>query len=322
MRGFLEVLAEGLRECGAEDRGVRYLAGVSGGADSVGLLWGLGQLGYERVVVCYFDHGLRPGDAAVEAGLVRDLAARCGYDFEEGCGDAAGHARREGMSVEAGARDLRLNFFEVCAERHGCWKIFLGHHADDQIETILLNIFRGSGLAGLCGMRMVARVGRLELLRPMLRIRREVVRNFVGERGLRFAEDPTNRETVYLRNRVRHRVIPILREVFGEVGMEALLRMAGILRVEEDFLASMAPSLPFEFGVEQLEGLPLALRGRSVLRWLRAGGVPEAGYSEVAAVLSLCDVEGGPAKVNLPGGFHARRRGRRIFLDGGGGRGI
>ncbi|GAB4176203.1 MAG: hypothetical protein Fur0032_16140 [Terrimicrobiaceae bacterium] len=278
------------------------------------LLVGLLRLGYHQLVVCHFNHGLRPADAEREARLVRSAAGE--MPVEEGWGDVASHARESGLSIEIAARELRLRFFEACSKAHRCRRVLLAHHAGDQVETILLNLFRGTGLAGLCGMRPVSRVGGLDLLRPMLGIARAEVRFFVESEGIAFSEDPSNQSPAHARNRVRHELIPLVQSIFGEAAPSVVLRMARMLADEEAFISENVPALPREIPLGQLTGLHPALRARAVLEWLRRSGVPEPGARETMAVLSLLDIAGGPAKVNLPGGLHARRRAGQIFLEG------
>lgn len=312
MSDFIESLDEGLKTCGAGSRTRWYLVGVSGGADSMALLHGLIRLGYRRLVVCHFDHGLRPADADQEAVAVR--AAAEGMDWEEGWGDVAAHAGSEGLSIEAAARDLRLKFFEACARSRRCRRVLLAHHADDQVETILLNLFRGSGLAGLCGMRPISRVGGLEILRPMLGISRSAVSAFVQAEAVPFFDDPSNQSPVHLRNRLRHELMPAIRRVFGDSVSGAVLRMSRTISDEDALISEMVPVLPDEIPIDDLRNLHPALRARAILEWLRRAGIQEPGARETHAVLSLLDIADGPAKVNLPGNRHARRRARRIFL--------
>jgi len=290
----------------------KYLVGVSGGCDSMVLLDALRVQGFDRLVVCHFNHGLRPREARQEAQLVA-RAAR-GVTLEYGEANTAEYARSQRVSVEMAARDLRFRFFETCAAAHRCQRIFLGHHADDQVETMLLNLFRGTGLAGLAGMKPEARVGRLEVLRPFLGLSRESIREYAVQNRVAFAEDASNASRDYTRNRIRHDLMPHIKRIFPAAS-DALLRLAGIVREEEDFLASETPVFGERISVKELRGLAAALRARAVLRWLRDRGVRDPGFAETVAVLSLLDVENGPAKVNLPAGLHARRSRGEIFID-------
>ncbi|MCX7869677.1 MAG: tRNA lysidine(34) synthetase TilS, partial [Terrimicrobiaceae bacterium] len=141
-----------------------WLAGISGGADSMALAAALAACGFRRVTLCHFSHGLRPQDASREAGLVRRAARQFGFAFEHGRGDTA--SRTRGLGLEAAARSLRLAFFEECARRRRCRRILLAHHLEDQAETVLMALCRGTGLAGLGGMARQTRIGGLTVVRP------------------------------------------------------------------------------------------------------------------------------------------------------------
>lgn len=294
------------------------LIGVSAGRDSVALLHMLRAQG-ANLTVCHFDHRLRP-ESSDEAGFVRQLAAQIGVSFELGQGDVATRARERRQSLEAAARDARYEFFAEVAGRLGCARLFLGHHADDQAETFLLQAFRGAGSAGLGGMRPVTmrRFGEveLEIVRPLLGMWREEINEYVAEHSLPFCEDSSNADPAFARNRVRHEILPMIERVFGRDVRAALWRSAEILRAEDEFIAEI-PELqqtPNELCTAALRAMPLALQRRMIQKWLTARGVEGVGFREIEEVRSLLD--GLVAKVNLPGGFHARRREKRIFIDG------
>jgi len=292
----------------------KYLVGISGGCDSMVLLDALRERGFVNLVVCHFNHGLRPREARRDARLVARAAQAAGATFEYGEADTAEHARSQRVSVEMAARDLRFRFFETCAAAHRCQRIFLAHHADDQVETILLNLFRGTGLAGLAGMKPQSRVGRLDVLRPFLALPREIIRAYAKQRRIAFAEDASNSSRDYTRNRIRHDLVPRIKEIFPSA-TDALLRLAGIVRDEEDYLAAETPVFGETIPVAQLRALPPALRARAVLQWLRARDIRDPGFAETSAVLSLLDTADGPAKINLPAARHVRRSQGKIFVE-------
>ncbi len=131
----------------------RYLVGVSGGRDSVVLLHWLLSLGFGRLIVCHFEHGLRGRAGKADARFVERLAQRHGLEFELGAADVGALAKERKQSIETAARQERLAFFERVGRRRRCLTIFLAHQADDQVETFLLNLFRGAGGRGLGAMR-------------------------------------------------------------------------------------------------------------------------------------------------------------------------
>ena len=293
----------------------KYLVAVSGGRDSMALLFALNFLGYRKLVVCHLNHHLRGAAARADSLLVVSAARKLGLEFELGEADVRQHAVKEKLSLETAARDLRYAFFRSCARDHRCPRIFLGHHADDQIETCLFNFLRGSGAAGLAGMKPLAHAHGLEVLRPMLGIMRDEITAFVTERRIPYRDDRSNADVSHTRNMLRHRVIPEIKRAFGASSGPAILRAAEILREEESWMASLVPDVGNALSCATLRSMPLALRRRVVLRWLRRAEIEEVGFAETSLVLTLLDVRNGPAKVNLPGGRHARRRAGAIFIE-------
>ncbi|MEO7318482.1 MAG: tRNA lysidine(34) synthetase TilS [Chthoniobacteraceae bacterium] len=290
------------------------LIGVSGGRDSVALLHLLAKRGH-RLIVCHLDHALR-AESREEARFVEGLAAGLGCEFVGRRENVAARAKRTKCSIETAAREARYAFFAKVTRARGVPRVFLAHHADDQVETFLFNLLRGSGAAGLAAMRAQSMRGDLELVRPLLGVWREEIEAYVAEHGLEFCEDPSNTDRRHTRNRVRHEILPLLAQAFGRDVRAALLRSAEILREEDAFLAAL-PELAMaeerEPRVAELRELPVAIQRRVLLAWLRGRGVAEVGFEEVERVRSLLAAR--VAKVNLPGGLHARRRAGRVFVE-------
>ncbi len=293
----------------------KFLIGVSGGRDSLVLLHALSALHYQKLVVCHLNHGLRGKEGMADATLVRRQARFLGLPFETERVSASQAARETGQSVELAARELRIAFFSQCARRHRCPRLFLAHHAGDQIETCLFNFLRGSGAAGIAGIKPLSQIGSLQILRPLLSLSRQEITAYAEENQLPWREDASNAETVYTRNRLRHEVLPAVERVMGPAFPAAILRAAEILREEDAWMESQIPPVPSRLSTPNLLGMPLALRRRLVRRWLIHHGIAEAGFQETERVLSLLRGEAGPSKINLPQGHHARRRSREIFLE-------
>jgi tRNA(Ile)-lysidine synthase len=209
------------------DTGV--VAAVSGGADSVAMLRALAAIksaGRGRLTVAHFNHRLR-AEAGEDAGFVADLANRLGLGFELGDGDAALAARIEGDGLEAAARGERYRFLQAAAERIGARYVVTAHTADDQAETILQRIVRGTGIAGLAGMRRVRPLGEaLTLIRPLLGMSRADVLAYLAHLGQPYREDPSNMSSAHTRNRIRHSLLPLLKADYNAEVMPALLRLA------------------------------------------------------------------------------------------------
>ncbi len=257
---------------GLAPAGAPALIGVSGGRDSVALLHALVERGERALVVCHFDHALRP-ESAAEAEFVADLARGYGLPCEI---ERRTAPLREKHSLETAARVARYAFFSAVAARRECPRLYLAHHADDQAETLLFNLLRGSGAAGLGGMRPASQRGALTLHRPLLGTWREEIDRYVAAHALRHCEDPTNRDLLHTRNRMRHEIIPFLEKTLGRNVRAALWRSAEILGAEDDLLSSLTPpTVPAaELEVAILRALPLALQRRAVQAWLGGNGVP------------------------------------------------
>jgi len=300
--------------------GERYLIGVSGGRDSVALLHWLVNLGYKRLIVCHLNHQLRGRSSDADARFVEKLAAKYRVDFGLGKANVRALAKKKKMSIETAAREARYSFFAKAAKRHGCPTVFVAHHADDLVETFLINLFRGAGTAGLAAIREAStrRIDNVELtiVRPFLSIWRKEIDHYVREHRLKFREDASNKELNPLRNRIRNRVIPYLEKVLGRNIRQNIWRTAIIAAEEEHWIDDqLRDSIGVELSVPRLRALPVALQRRTILKWLRAQNISEVGFDVVERVRSLLDHDATIAKVNLPRDCHARRRAGKIFID-------
>jgi tRNA(Ile)-lysidine synthase len=209
-----------------QDTGV--LVAVSGGADSVALTRALGALkttGRGRLTIAHFNHGLR-ADAGQDAEFVAELAGRLELPIELGQADTGATARADGDGIEAAARSDRYRFLQSTAERIGARYVVTAHTADDQAETILHRIIRGTGIAGLAGMWRVRPLGdAVTLMRPMLAVSRADVLAYLSYLGQTHREDPSNASHAHTRNRIRHSLLPLLKAHYNSEVMSALLRL-------------------------------------------------------------------------------------------------
>ncbi len=297
-----------------------YLIGVSGGRDSVALLHWLTNLGYTKLIVCHLNHQLRGRSSAADARFVEKLAARYGVDFEFGSANVRAIAKKKKNSIETAAREARYSFFAKTAKHRRCHTIFLGHHADDLVETFLLNLIRGAGLAGLAAIRDVSSRHiegvDLTILRPLLSVWRSDIDKYVQQYHLKFREDATNKNLAATRNRLRNRIIPYLEKMLGRNLRQNIWRTAMIAAEEEKWLDSEVPdSTNAHFSVPKLRALPVALQRRAILKWLRAQNISDLGFDVIERVRSLADREAPIAKVNLPKDRHVRRRAGKIFIE-------
>ena len=296
------------------------LLGFSGGRDSVTLLELLLESGFTNIALAHLDHGLRP-ESADDAAWVRQQAAARGLPSTIARVDVSSGAAPRHTGIEQASREARLAFFASCARTHGTNKIVLAHHADDQVETLLFRLLRGAGSLGLGGMppstTYTVQGQSLLLLRPMLGIWRTQIDAHIQAHQLDFREDASNAQTDFTRNRIRHLLLPELEKAMERPVRETLWRTAELLRAESEYIdqAERAlPSLDWNLDAHLLKSLPLALRRRRVARWLAEQGVSNISFELVESVAGLA-TSTLPAKVNLPGGRHARRKAGLIFCE-------
>ena len=298
----------------------RYLVGVSGGRDSVALLHSLVERGYEQLIVCHLNHQLRGRSSDADARFVKKLAAKCDVDLEMGSTNVRALAAKQKMSIEAAARDARYKFFAQVAKQRRTQTIFLAHHADDLIETFLINLFRGAGASGLSAIREISnrRIGDVDLtiVRPFLGRWRNEIDRYVRKHRLKFREDASNKNLAPLRNRIRRRIIPYLEKTLGRNIRQSIWRAATIAAEEENWIEDQLPdATDADLVVAKVRDLPIALQRREILKWLRARKIANVGFDVVEDVRSLLGYDAPVAKVNLPQDRHVRRRAGKIFIE-------
>jgi tRNA(Ile)-lysidine synthase len=239
--------------------GERVIAAVSGGVDSMVLLHLLarGRQDLEfSLTVAHLSHGFRPEDADRERALVERACRELTLPFESRAVDARGFARERGVSPQMAARRLRFDFLDELARKQGGQKIALGHHADDQAETVLLRLLRGAGLRGLKGM-LPMREGRV--IRPLLEVSRADLESFASLEGIPFLTDPSNLKESYLRNRLRLSLIPLIEREYQPRFRDVLGRTSALLREENDFLETEAEAACRRILTESEEGVTFSL---------------------------------------------------------------
>jgi tRNA(Ile)-lysidine synthase len=302
--------------------GARYLIGVSGGRDSVALLHWLIDVGYKNLIVCHLDHKLRGRSSRADAIFVRKLAAKYDVDLALGAIDVRALAVRTKQSIETAARDARYKFFAQVAKQRRCRTIFLGHHADDLVETFLINLFRGAGPSGLSSMRAVSVLKidnvKLQIVRPLLGVWREQIDDYVRKHRLKFREDASNKNLAPLRNRIRRRIIPNIEKELGRNVRGTIWRTATIAAEEENFFEALLPdklSKLAALAIKPLRAMPVAIQRRVLHEWLRASDVPDLSFDLIERVRALLDPTNRVAKTNLPQDRHVRRRAGHIFIE-------
>lgn len=284
----------------------RVLVGLSGGPDSVVLLHVLNRLGY-TVEAAHLDHGLRPGSAA-DARWVEARCAEWGVPFHGGVARVT-----PAGSIEAAAREARYAYLSEVARARGCTLIALGHHADDQAETLLFRLARGTGPSGLAGMRPRREQGAgPAIVRPLLGVSRPAIEAALAAWGLPSLTDPSNADTDFARNRLRHVVMPALRAISPDATRH-VARLAELMAEEEalgeEETARLAKYMTrtFSSGMGEVDRRALGAlpppRRRRVLRHLAARlGAPAW---DAASLDALCRVSASGGAVDLAGGWRA-----------------
>lgn len=288
------------------------------------LLKGLVDLGYGKsnlLFVVHVNHGLRP-EADEEESFVQTVAMELGLIYQCTRSDVRRRAEIRSLSLETAAREARYEAFAHWALKYSCPRVILAHHADDQVETVLMNLFRGAGWRGLGGMlaessREIGSV-QMTLLRPLLGIYRESIDDYISRNSVAYREDASNAMSDALRNRVRHQLLPALMEVFQRDVRDSILHNAELARKTELWIAEHSGELPrlgSGLAVAPLRLLPAAQREHLLLEWLRESEVPDCGRSEVAGLEVVLCAQARPSTFNLPGGFRARRRAGQLWIE-------
>jgi tRNA(Ile)-lysidine synthase len=218
--------------------GETVIVGVSGGADSVGLLYILTELKeYNlKLIVSHVNHGIRAEEGKRDAEFVEQIATKLNLPFELKNVDAIGFKKTSGLSLEEAARVLRYEFFKEVLKRYKAQKIATGHTLDDQAETIIMRFIRGSGALGLAG---IPPVSEGYIVRPLIEIKKVEIKAYLQEKGIDWVEDSSNRLMDFTRNRIRHKLIPQL-EKFNPRIKETVARSGDIIRAQEEFIRTEA----------------------------------------------------------------------------------
>ncbi len=248
-------------------RGKRVLVAVSGGADSTALALALQDLGC-GIALAHVHHGIRGKAADADARFVATLAKKLGAPLFLGKFAVPAEAKKTGESLEMAARRVRRDFLVATAKRQKIRFIATGHTADDQAETVLLRIARGTSITGLAGIPYVSRQGVAAFVRPLRDATRMQIVAFLKARKQPWREDKTNATDFALRNRVRHEILPLLEKRLNPGVRQALLRLADIAAAEDEVMSALAKKTKLSAQA------PLALRRRLALAQLRAAGVP------------------------------------------------
>ena len=313
--------------------GDRVLVGLSGGPDSTALLLCLHQLAEKLSIslkAAHLNHGLRGDRAAHDARHAANLADALGIPFITETHSVEAFRQNHRMSPEEAAREVRYRFLEGAAIAGGFSRIALGHHRDDDVELMLMRFLRGSGPLGLAGIppQRPCSDRTVTIIRPFIRTSRPAILSFLQRSGVTAVEDESNADVHFLRNRIRHQLLPLLTEQYNPALAEGLSRMAHLMRDEEDWLCGVA--------VKTLQALTLADHGTMLVldrkglaachpalqrRVLRAavqrckGDLRRLGFAPLEAARKLATQ--GPAwgTCDLPGAIVVRGQGHRLDVQ-------
>jgi tRNA(Ile)-lysidine synthase len=307
-------------------RGEHVLIAASGGADSMALLLCLHDLVARmnlKLTVAHLNHGLRGAEANEDEEFVRQASADLGLDFLSESADIKAMAAAAGKNLEEAAREARYAFLERAAARAGADKIATGHNLNDQAETVLFRLLRGSGPGGLEGIRPVIR---RRIIRPMLECSRSQILQYLSGRNAGYREDSSNLDLRFRRNRIRHELIPYLEKHFNPRLAATLTREAALARAAHEFLEQQAfPEyerlrilLPdgVTLPAERLIELAPALRTQVARRALREvlGSPRGIETVHIEAILRLCQAGQSGRRIELPGGVGAQRNLEQLEL--------
>jgi tRNA(Ile)-lysidine synthase len=297
------------------EAGDKVLVAVSGGADSLALAHALsveGKLLAITVVAVTVDHQLQPGSAAQAENVVNQLSAmdlkclikKVEVNIKDG--------------LEASARSARYKAINEVAQTENAVAVFLGHTQDDQAETVLLGLARGSGTRSLSGMAAHSGI----FIRPLLGLTRETTQSYCEQSDLKFWEDPHNQDSQFARVRVRTEAIPVLEKTIGPGISEALARSSQLLREDADALDNWAQHEAMKLNLADLEcahleAMPKAIRTRVLRIAIYAQGAPSGSVTaeHVSVIEALITAWSGQGAANLPGGVKVERISGRLSLS-------
>lgn len=301
------------------NEGDRIIAAVSGGPDSMALLHMLSSLmnaGKISVSVAHVNHGFRVEESKRELAVVRDYAAQLGIPFEAITLDMPAYIEETRMNGQAASRERRYAFLYEAAERFGASRIALAHHADDQAETVLMRLLRGTGPTGLAGMVSKRREKNVELIRPMLRMNKSDIVRYCDEHDIPYCIDSSNDKRTYFRNQIRLDILPYLTQ-FNPQLPQSLQRLADVAGAEDEWMEQQTASLfsqivtvsegEYAVSCADLRGFHVALQRRLIKLILRYLSTDTENISfEQVETMRLAAAEHAPSTWRMDAGAGVR----------------
>lgn len=328
-------------------KGDSLLVGVSGGPDSVALLYllmGLRDNYNLQLYVVHLNHMLRGNESDKDAGYVRRLSKKLKLPVFIGKKDVRKFAKANKLSLEEAARIQRYEFYKQIADKLNIRKIALGHTADDNAETVLMRLLRGAGEQGLIGIYPVRYIGNLKVIRPLLNIYRREIESFLKEKKISARTDSSNADNKFLRNKVRLELIPLLEENYNKDIKRVLVNTADILKEDNEYLEEVTKKFysqavlkqrkkgefsdandeSIHLSVKKIEDFPLAIQ-RRVLRYgikELTGTLRQITYQHWNEVLKLLNSNLAYGHIDLPNGLIVERLRRELVIRRGKGQNI
>ncbi len=302
-------------------KGSTVYAAVSGGIDSMcmlRILVGLtGEMGFS-VIVCHFNHMLRDEESDADESFVGSFCRENSLELLTGRGDVTAFSRISGKGTEESARILRFRFLDQCAAGSGA-RIATAHHMSDQFETVMFNLLRGAGTAGIAGMRYVSG----NIMRPLLDCTKEEIEYYASETGLHYRTDSTNLHAECDRNRMRLNILPAFQQNFGRNIVESVNRTSALCRQDDDFINICAEEIfrsdrnVSGFPVEMIISLHPAVATRLIrLEYRRArGDMMDLEYKHVMIILKYLAGPSGKGSLDLPGGIKAKKCKGSFYME-------
>jgi tRNA(Ile)-lysidine synthase len=301
-------------------RGDSVLVAVSGGPDSVALAYVLLTLAVEyslRPAIAHLNHCLRGPDSDRDAEFVIVLARQLGLPVYAERKDVLAFQRSRRLSLEEAGRRIRYDFFDAVSAKYGFNKIALGHHSDDNAELVLINLLRGSGPLGLSG---IAPVREGKIVRPLIHLRRSEIINYLAEKKLPYLTDASNTDPAFMRNKIRHYLIPELQTAYNPRIIETLNRLGEIIRAEEQWLddalelvlkqcVSFRADQKISLALPDFNQLPKAVKRRVIRKailWVKKD-LRRITLLHVDAILHLIEKGRVTGQLNLPDGVLVER---------------
>ncbi len=301
------------------EKGDMIVLAISGGPDSTCLLDILNQIKEQlkiSLMVAHVHHGIRKKEADVEARFIRLKSFHLNLPFQQKSLSVPRMAKEKGLSIEQAGRRARYEFFQELADKYQAQKIALGHHADDQVETILMRLIRGSGLRGLRGIPPKRGV----FIRPLIECTREEIELYCKRRKLAFCFDSTNKEPMYLRNKIRYQLIPLLKEEYNPAIKRNLLQLQNIINdelkfweeiIEHYYLKVLKKECSYCIILDNqiLSGLPVGIQRSVIRRTLRHFRIFLEGiqFNHIEAIRLLLLKEEGEKLLDLPDKIRVRK---------------